>query len=57
MKLISFRIHEEATTASWIKNSTRQIEDTIMFRKFWPNFLVKIIMKFYVKCYEVYEEE
>ncbi len=55
-KLISFRIHEEATTASWIKNSTRQIEDTIMFQKFWPNWIVKIIMKFYVKCYEVYEK-
>lgn len=56
IKLISFRIHEEATTASWIKNSTRQIEDTIMFQKFWPNWIVKIIMKFYVKCYEVYEK-
>ncbi len=57
IKLISFRIHDGATTASWIKNSTRQIEDTMMFRKFWPNFLVKMIMKFYVKCYEVYENE
>lgn len=56
IKLISFRIHDGATTASWIKNSKRQIEDTIMFHKFWPNFLVKIIMKFYVKCYEVYDE-
>lgn len=57
LKLISFRIHEEATTASWIKNSTRQIEDTIMFNKFWPKWIVKIIMKYYVKCYEVYNKK
>ena len=56
IKLLSFRIHEEATTALWIKNSTREIEDTIMFSKFWPKWIVKIIMKYYVKCYEVYEE-
>lgn len=57
LKLLSFRIHEESTTASWIKNQTRKIEDNIMFRKFWPNWIVKIIMKYYVKCYEVYEKK
>ena len=31
-------------------------EDNIMFRKFWPNVIVKLIMKFYVKCYDVYGE-
>ena len=56
-KLISFRIHDGATTATWIHNDTRQIEDTIMFQKFWPKTIVKLIMKFYVKCYEVYGEE
>ncbi len=56
-KLISFRIHDASTTASWIHANTRQIEDTVMFQKFWPKPIVKIIMKFYVKCYEVYDKE
>lgn len=56
-KLISFRIHDASTTASWIHNKTRQIEDTIMFQKFWPKPIVKLIMKFYVKCYDVYKKE
>ena len=56
-KLISFRIHEGATTAMWIKNQTRQKEDTMMFQKFWPKKITNMIMHYYVKCYEVYKED
>lgn len=55
--LINFRIHEEATSNSFIKDKKRYDEDVIMFKKFWPSFIVKIIMKFYIKCYKVYEKK
>ena len=56
LKLMSFRISDEATTKSCMNNDLRVKEDTIMFSKFWPKKIVKLIMKFYVKCYEVYDE-
>lgn len=52
---IYYRVHDEATSKSFIVNNKRYDEDVIMFRKFWPNWIVKIIMKFYVKCYDVYD--
>ena len=52
---IYYRVHDGATSKAFIVNNKRYTEDVIMFRKFWPNFIVKIIMKFYVKCYDVYE--
>lgn len=56
-KLMSFRISDEATTKKCMDNSLRLKEDNIMFNKFWPKFITKIIMKKYVKCYNVYTEE
>ena len=52
---IFYRIHDQATSKTFIVNNNRYTEDVIMFRKFWPNWIVKIIMKFYVKCYDVYD--
>lgn len=51
---IYYRIHDEATSKTFVDNNKRYDEDVIMFRKFWPMWIVKIIMKFYVKCYDVY---
>ena len=56
LKLISFRISNEATTKKCMENDIRIKEDNIMFKKFWPKFIVKIIMKWYVKSYDVYDE-
>lgn len=56
IKLISYRVHNEATTSLFIKNNTRQLEDIEMFRKFWPKKLTNLIMKFYTKCYDVYKD-
>lgn len=53
-KLINYRIHDGATTKQFIVDNKRLNEDMIMFNKFWPKWVTKIIMKFYVKCYEVY---
>ena len=55
-KLMMFRISDSSTTKSCMENDLRIKEDTIMFSKFWPQSLVKLIMKFYVKCYDVYDK-
>lgn len=54
-KLICYRIHQEATTVLFITNDERYNEDVIMFLKIWPKFIVKIIMKFYVKASKIYD--
>lgn len=53
-KLINYRIHDEATTKQFIINHKREAEDIIMFRKIWPSFIVRVIMKFYKKSYDTY---
>jgi len=52
--LTYYRISDEATSAAWIKNHTRENDDRYMFSKFWPNWMVNIIMHFYVKAYDTY---
>lgn len=53
--LTYYRIHDGATSAEFIKNHNREIEDRIMFGKFWPRWMVNIIMLFYKKAYDTYE--
>ena len=43
------RIHEESTTSKILEDCERRNEDLIMFRKFWPEFIAKIIEKIYQK--------
>lgn len=43
------RIHTESTTSGLIADNGRQKEDYEMFCRFWPNWIAKLIMKFYVK--------
>lgn len=52
--LTYYRIHDGATSKEFIDNNNRKREDAEMFRKFWPKWLVKIIMKLYVKAYNTY---
>jgi len=49
-----YRVHDGSTSKEFIVNNTRQLDDEYMFRKFWPNWVVKIIMKFYKKAYNTY---
>ena len=56
LKLMSFRISDESTTKSSMENDLRVKEDNIMFNKFWPKWITKLIMKYYVKAYTVYDE-
>lgn len=53
--LTNYRIHKDATSKKFIEDKSRIKEDSIMFNKFWPKFLVKFIMIFYKKAYDTYE--
>ncbi|KAF1304831.1 glycosyltransferase family 2 protein [Enterococcus sp. JM9B] len=48
-KLMYHRIHEESETTNTISDNTRTNEDMLMYKKFWPNIIASILMKFYVK--------
>lgn len=52
-----YRVHADATSAKFITEKTwrKEAEDEEMFRHFWPDWLVKIIMKAYKKSYSAYE--
>ena len=52
--LTYYRVHDGATSKEFIVNHTRENDDIAMFRKFWPNWIVKIIMVFYKKAYNTY---
>lgn len=47
--LMKHRIHDESETTNAIENNIRTKEDLMMFKKFWPNSIAKLLMKFYVK--------
>lgn len=48
-RLMGHRIHEESTTTDIIKDNIRTVEDREMFSKFWPQWLVKILNRLYIK--------
>ncbi len=52
--LVNYRVHDGATSKLYIDNKLREKEDGIMFRKFWPAWLVKVIMLFYKRAYDTY---
>lgn len=45
--LMCHRIHEESETSNLIQNNIRLEEDYIMFCKFWPKPIAKLLMKYY----------
>lgn len=53
--LVNYRVHDGATTKACMENNIRIKEDTIMFNKFWPGWIAKLIMHFYKGAYEEYE--
>lgn len=48
-KLMCHRIHEESATTAIIQDNARVEENYIMFCKFWPKPIAKLINKFYTK--------
>lgn len=49
-RLILHRIHSESETSNAILNNKRTAEEQMMFEKYWPPFIVRILMKFYTKA-------
>lgn len=47
--LMGHRVHENSTTTEIINQHIRTKEDLLMFNKFWPKFISKIINIFYIK--------
>ena len=54
--LIAYRVHAAATTKACIEDSRRPADEMAMFRKMWPDWMVKILMHFYRKAYKEYEK-
>lgn len=51
-KLMGHRIHEESETSAIIGDNKRSEEEFIMFCKFWPKSVAKILIKWYAKGQE-----
>ena len=45
--LMGHRIHEESTTTAMIESGERSKEEMIMFRRFWPMWIAKLIARPY----------
>lgn len=41
------RIHEESTTSQLLKSNERKEEDMVVYRRFWPEWIARIIEFFY----------
>lgn len=44
--LIAYRVHAAATTKACIEDNRRPVDEMAMFRKMWPDWMVKILMHF-----------
>ena len=53
--LIAYRVHDGATTKACIEDDRRSGDEIAMFRKMWPEWIVKILMRYYKKAYENYD--
>ena len=51
-RLMTHRIHEESETTMGIKSNRRRNEDIILFKRLWPEPLVRILSKLYSVSYE-----
>lgn len=54
--LMQHRIHEESETSNLIQNNIRLEEDYIMFKKFWPKWFAKMLMKKYKDAIKTNEQ-
>lgn len=54
--LFYYRIHSGATSAEYTKENVRQSEELYMFRKFWPEWLIKLGFRLYQKSYDTYKD-
>lgn len=45
--LVLHRIHADSTTSTMIEKHSRKAEDLVVLEKFWPEWIAKVIEKFY----------
>ena len=43
------RIHEDSETTANTENQNREVEEFMMYQRYWPKPIVKLLMKYYVK--------
>lgn len=53
--LLYYRIHEASATKACILDNQRELEEEAMFRRFWPDPAVRVLMHFYKSAYAEYE--
>ncbi len=53
--LLAYRVHDGATTKACIEDNRRSQDEICMFRKMWPEWAVRILMRYYKKSYKNYE--
>ena len=53
--LLYYRVHDGATTKQGIVNNDRAREEEEMFRRFWPEAVVKLLMIPYRTAYDEYQ--
>lgn len=53
--LLYYRVHDGATTKQCIVNNDRAREEEEMFRRFWPEAVVKLLMIPYRTAYDEYQ--
>lgn len=51
-KIMCHRIHEESETTKTISDNTRTKEDLYMYGLFWPQWIAKMLNRYYVKSQE-----
>ena len=54
MPLMAYRVHDGATTKACIEDQRRSRDEIAMFRKMWPEWMVRILMRYYRKAYQNY---
>ncbi len=50
--LMKHRIHPESATSDGLQTNKRHAEDYLMFKRFWPSLIAKILAKFYQRSYK-----
>ena len=51
-----YRVHSGAATAECIKDHARESEEQEMFRKLWPRKAADLILKYYRRSYDAYQQ-
>ncbi|MCI8402367.1 MAG: glycosyltransferase family 2 protein [Lachnospiraceae bacterium] len=53
--LTHYRVHDGATSKEFIEDHRRVADDISMFQKFWPRWVVRLLMVFYKNAYKTYD--